>query len=78
MSFVSEVRDKANKKEAPHLVISKENANKLKKGEIIIVEETNTKEQYLLRVKEDCLDKTVLNKEDLEIDKINFTHQGVL
>lgn len=72
MSLISEINKKSRHNQAPILEISQEQATKLKRGKVVIIDDIQTGESYLIRIKNERMGIGSLTQTDLEIEKINL------
>lgn len=70
MGLVSEIKKKSRQVKAPELEISKDDNDKLQRGEVVIINDKKTGQPYLIRVKIDKIGIGPLSQNDIEIEKV--------
>jgi hypothetical protein len=72
MGIISEIKKKSQKQTAPKLDISKSNQESLKRGEVILIKDSETGESYLVRIDRDKIGSGSISKSDLIIENVKI------
>jgi hypothetical protein len=70
MGIISDIKKSAQKQIAPKLDISKDDQEKLKRGEVVLVSDNESGESYLIRIDSDKIGSGSISKIDLIIENV--------
>lgn len=70
MGIISDIKKSAQKQIAPKLDISKDDQEKLKRGEVVLISDKESGESYLIRIDSDKIGSGSISKVDLIIENV--------
>lgn len=70
MGIVSEIKKNVHKNVAPKLDISKVDQEKLMRGEVVLIDDKESGESYLVRIERDKIGSGTISKSDLIIENV--------
>jgi hypothetical protein len=70
MGIISDIKKSAQKQIAPKLDISKDDQEKLKRGEVVLISDKVSGESYLIRIDSDKIGSGSISKGDLIIENV--------